>query len=48
MVVIQSTTHKPLGMMLDIKLNFPEHLKDKRSKINKTVVLLTKLKKKTY
>ena len=45
MVVIQSKTHKHLGMLLDIKLDFQEHLKDKRSKINKTVVLLTKLKK---
>ena len=45
MVVIQSTTHKHLGMLFDIKLDFQEHLKDKRSKINKTVVLLTELKK---
>ena len=45
MVVIQSTTRKHLGVMLDIKLDFQVHLKDKRRKINKTVVLLTKLKK---
>ena len=28
MVVIQSETHKHLGMILDTKLNFKKHLKD--------------------
>ena len=31
MVVIQSTTHEHLGMILYIKLDFQEHLKDKTS-----------------
>ena len=31
MVVIQSATHKHLGMILYIKLDFQEHLKDKTS-----------------
>ena len=42
-VVIQSTTHKYLGMILDTKLNFQEHLNDKLSKISKTIGLLRKL-----
>ena len=32
-VVIQSTTHKHIGMILDTKLDFQEHFKDKLSKI---------------
>ena len=45
MVVIQSTTHKRLGMILDTKLDFQEHLKDKLSKISRTIGLLRKLQK---
>ena len=45
-VVIQSTNHKHLGMILDTKLDFQEHLKDKISKISKTIGLLRKLQKK--
>ena len=45
MVVIQSTTHKHLGMILDTKLDFQEHLKDKLSKKSKTIGLLKKLQK---
>ena len=45
MVVIQSTNHKHLGMILDTKLEFQEHLKDKLSKISKTIGLLRKLQK---
>ena len=44
-VVIQSTTHKHLGMILDTKLEFQEHLKDKVSKKSKTIGLLRKLQK---
>ena len=44
-VVIQSTTHKHLGMILDTKLDFQEHLKDKLSKISETIGLLRKLQK---
>ena len=44
-VVIQSTNHKHLGMILDTKLDFQEHLKDKLSKISKTIGLLRKLQK---
>ena len=44
-VVIQSTNHKHLGMILDTKLDFQEHLKDKISKISKTIGLLRKLQK---
>ena len=44
-VVIQSTNHKHLGMILDIKLDFQEYLKDKLSKISKTIGLLRKLQK---
>ena len=43
--VIQSTTPKHLGMILDTKLDFQEHLKDKLSKISKTIGLLRKLQK---
>ena len=45
MVEIQSTNHKHLGMILDTKLEFQEHLKDKLSKISKTIGLLRKLQK---
>ena len=45
MVFIQSTTHKHLGMILDTKLDFQEHFKDKLSKISKTMGLLKKLHK---
>ena len=45
MVVIQSTNHKHLGMILDTKLDFQEHLKDKLSKISKTIGLLRRLQK---
>ena len=44
-VVIQLTTHKHLGMILDTKLDFQEHVKDKLSKISKTIGLLRKLQK---
>ena len=44
-VVIQSITHKHLRMILDTNLDFQEHLKDKLSKIRKTVGLLRKLQK---
>ena len=42
-VVIQSTNHKHLGMILDTNLDFQEHLKDKLSKISKTIRKLQKL-----
>ena len=45
MVLIISTTHKHLGMILDTKLDFQEHLKDKLSKIRKTIGLLRNLQK---
>ena len=38
-VVIQSTNH---DMVLDTKLDFQEHLKDKLSRISKTIGLLRK------
>ena len=44
-VVIQSTNHKHLVMILVTKLDFQEHLKDKLSKISKTIGLLRKLPK---
>ena len=44
-VVIQSTNHKHLGMILDTKLDFQEHLKDKLKKISKTIGLLRKVNK---
>ena len=46
MIVIQSTTYKHVGIILDTKLDFQEHLKDKLSKISKTVGLLKKYQKK--
>ena len=36
-VVIQLTTHNPLGRMLDTKLDFQDHLKDKLSKISRRI-----------
>ena len=42
-VVIQSTNHKHLGIILDTKLDFQEHLKDKLSRISKAIGLLRKL-----
>ena len=47
-VVIQSTNHKLLGMVLDTKLDFQKHLKDKLSKISKTIWLLRKLQNLQY
>ena len=45
-VVIQSTNHKHLGMILDTKLDQQKrHLKDKLSNISKTIGLLRKLQK---
>ena len=40
--VTQSTTQKPLGMLLDVKLDFQEDLKNMYSKVNKTIGLLRK------
>ena len=42
-VVTQSLTQKHLGMFLDTKLDFQEHLKSIFSKVNKTIGLLRKL-----
>ena len=42
-IVTQSLTQKHLGMFLDTKLNFHEHLKSIFSKVNKTIGLLRKL-----
>ena len=39
----QSLTQKHLGMFLDTKLDFQEHLKSIFSKLNKTIGLLWKL-----
>ena len=39
----QSTTQKHLEMLLDVKLDFQEHLKNIYSKVNKTIGLLRKL-----
>ena len=44
-IVIQSTDHKHLGMILDIKLDFQEHLKENLSKISKAIGSLRKLQK---
>ena len=41
--VTQSTNQKHLGMSLDVKLDFQEHLKNIYSKVNKTIGLLRKL-----
>ena len=42
-VVIQSTNHKHIGMILNTNLDFQEHLKDKLSKISKKIRKLQKL-----
>ena len=42
-IVTQSPTQKHLGMFLDTKLDFQEHLKSIFSKVNKTIGLLRKL-----
>ena len=39
----QPTTQKHLGMLLDVKLDFAEHLKNIFSKVNKSTGLLCKL-----
>ena len=39
-IVTQSLTQKHLGMFLDTKLDFQEHLKGIFSKVNKTIGLL--------
>ena len=38
----QSTTWKHLGMLLYVKLDFQEHLKNIYNKVNKTIGLLRK------
>ena len=40
--VTQSVTQKHLGMLLDTKLDFQEHLKSVLNKVNKTIGLLRK------
>ena len=40
-VVIQSMNHKHLGMILDTKLDFQEHFKDKLSKLRQTIGILS-------
>ena len=42
-IVLQTTLQKRLGMFLDSKLNFSEHLKTIFQKTNKTIGLLRKL-----
>ena len=42
-IVTQSLTQKHLGMFLDTKLDFQEHLKSIFNKVNKTIGLLRKL-----
>ena len=39
----QSTTQKHLGMLLDVNLDFQEHLKNIYSQVNETIGLLSKL-----
>ena len=41
--VIKTTHHKHLGIILDEKLNFNEHLKEKLSKAYKRIAVLRKL-----
>ena len=41
--VIKATLHKHLGLILDEKVNFKEHLKEKMSKAYKGIALLRKL-----
>ena len=40
--VIQSANHKNLGMIFDTKLDFQEYLKDKLSRISKTITGATR------
>ena len=40
--VTQSTNQKHLGMLLDVKLDFHEHIKNIYSKVNKIIGLLRK------
>ena len=42
-IVTQSLTQEHLGIFLDTKLDFQEHLKSTFSKVNKTIGLLRKL-----
>ena len=41
--VIKTTHYKHLGLILDEKLNFKEHLKEKMSKAYKAIAVLRKL-----
>ena len=41
--VTKTTDHKHLGLILDEKLNFKEHLKEKMSKVYKGIAVLRKL-----
>ena len=43
MPVAQTNSQKHLGMQLDKKLNFEEHLKKVESKVNKTIGIIRKL-----
>ena len=40
--VIKTTHHKYLGLILDEKLNFKEHLKEKMTKVYKSIAVLRK------
>ena len=42
-LIEQVSSQKHLGMILDTKLNFQEHIKDIPTKVNKTIGLLRKL-----
>ena len=41
--VLQASSHKHLGVTLDVKLAFGQHLKKVLNKVNKTICLLRKL-----
>ena len=41
--VAQTNSQKRLGMQLDKKLNFEEHLEKVESKVNKTIGIIRKL-----
>ena len=43
MSVVRSSYQKHLGIYLDEKLNFPNHIKEKNSKANKGIGILRKL-----
>ena len=43
--VIKTTHHKYMGLILDEKLNFKEHLKEQMSKAYKSIAILRKLQK---